>query len=116
MSMNQPVAYDKPRANRGGVRAATHEYCPPATGYMEHISAMGIATARVSKLTPIKLKTITGGPPEVTPTMNTPLSAVHLRNLLDTHIFPCSDQGTHDVTTLKLKPIIDSNPNERLSS
>lgn len=82
MSMNQPVAYDSPRANRGGVSAATHEYCPPATGYMEHISAMGIATARVSKLTPMKLKTMTGGPPEVTPTMKTPLSAVHLPHLL----------------------------------
>lgn len=54
---------------------------------MEHISAMGIATARVSKLTPMKLKTITGGPPEVTPTMNTPLSAVHLMKLLDTSLF-----------------------------
>jgi hypothetical protein len=54
---------------------------------MEHISAMGIATARVSKLTPMKLEIITGGPPEVTPTMNTPLSAVHLRDLLDTQGF-----------------------------
>jgi hypothetical protein len=84
---------------------------------MEHISAMGIATARVSKLTPMKLKTITGGPPEVTPTMNTPLSAVHLRNLLGTQLFALGvGKGTHDVTTLKLKPIIDSNPKERLSS
>ena len=39
---------------------------------------MGIATAMVKRLTPMKLKTITGGPPEVTPTINTPLRAVHL--------------------------------------
>jgi hypothetical protein len=51
---------------------------------MEHISAMGMATAKVSKLTPMKLNIITGGPPEVTPTMNTPLSAVHLGILLET--------------------------------
>lgn len=78
MSMNQPVTNEKPRANFGGVRAATQEYCPPATGYIEHISAMGIATASVRILTPMKLKTMTGGPPEVTPTMKTPLRAVHL--------------------------------------
>jgi hypothetical protein len=76
--MNHPVTYERPRATFGGASAATHEYCPPATGYIEHISAMGIATARVNKLTPIKLKIITGGPPEVTPTMKTPLNAVHL--------------------------------------
>jgi len=57
---------------------ATHEYCPPATGYMEHISAMGYATARVSKQTTSQLYTITGGPPALTPTMKTPLSAVQL--------------------------------------
>lgn len=93
MSMNQPVAYDRPRANRGGVSAATHEYCPPATGYIEHISAMGIATAKVSKLTPMKLKTMTGGPPEVTPTINTPLSAVHLGILLDTQVPSAEGKG-----------------------
>lgn len=31
----------------------------------------------------MKLKTITGGPPEVTPTMKTPLRAVHLDFQLD---------------------------------
>lgn len=49
---------------------------------------MGIATARVKSDTPMKLNTMTGGPPELTPTMNTPLRAVHLeesqpRNLVD---------------------------------
>jgi hypothetical protein len=52
---------------------------------MEHISAMGIATARVRRLTPMKLNTMTGGPPEVTPTINTPLKAVHLTSQ---HAFP----------------------------
>lgn len=78
MSINHPVTYERPRAYLVGVRAATHEYWPPATGYIEHISAMGIATANVRSETPIKLNIITGGPPELTPTMNTPLKAVHL--------------------------------------
>jgi hypothetical protein len=65
---------------------------------MEHISAMGIATASVRRLTPMKLNTMTGGPPDVTPTINTPLKAVH------------------DVTMLKLKPIIPNRPKVRLSS
>lgn len=76
--MNHPVMYDNSREILGGAKAATHEYWPPATGYIEHISAMGMATARVRRLTPMKLKTITGGPPDVTPTIKTPLNAVHL--------------------------------------
>jgi hypothetical protein len=76
--MNHPLMYDSPRAIFGGARAATHEYCPPAIGYMEHISAMGSATASVKRLTPMKLNTMTGGPPDVTPTIKTPLKAVHL--------------------------------------
>jgi hypothetical protein len=79
ISINHPVTYERPRAYLGGVKAATQEYWPPATGYMEHISAMGIATARVRSETPIKLNTITGGPPELTPTIKTPLRAVHLK-------------------------------------
>jgi len=78
VNMNQPATYENPRATLGGARMATHEYCPPATGYMEHISAMGYATARVSKQTTSQLYTITGGPPALTPTMKTPLSAVQL--------------------------------------
>lgn len=49
---------------------------------MEHISAIGIATARERKLTPIKLNTMTGGPPAEIPMMKTPLSAVHLHGLV----------------------------------
>lgn len=79
--MNQPVTYDNPRAIFGGASAATHEYWPPETGSMLHISAIGIATASVRRLTPMKLKIITGGPPDVTPTTNTPLRAVHLESL-----------------------------------
>lgn len=55
MSMNHPEIYENPLAMLGGASAATHEYCPPATGNMEHISAMGMATANDSRLTPIKL-------------------------------------------------------------
>lgn len=78
ISINQPLTYDRPRAILGGANAATQEYCPPATGYIEHISAIGIATARVMMLMARKLKTMTGGPPEVIPTTKTPHSAVHL--------------------------------------
>ena len=38
--MNHPVTHDAPRAMLGGARTATQEYCPPAVGYVEHISAM----------------------------------------------------------------------------
>lgn len=62
----------------GGANAATQEYWPPATGYIEHISAIGTATARVTTLIARKLNTMTGGPPEVIPTMKTPHSAVQL--------------------------------------
>jgi hypothetical protein len=110
--------YDSPRAIFGGARAATQEYCPPATGYMEHISAIGIATASVRRLTPTKLNTMTGGPPDVTPTMKTPLKAVHL---IIQHKFPTRNRernewNAYDVTMLKLKPIIPKRPKVRLSS
>lgn len=99
------------------MRAATHEYWPPATGYIEHISAMGIATASVRSETPMKLKIITGGPPELTPTMKTPLNAVHLLSCQWCFVMVIHDLiGSHDVTTLKLKPIMLNRPNERLSS
>lgn len=38
--MNQPVTHDMPLAMLGGANTATQEYCPPATGYAEQISAM----------------------------------------------------------------------------
>lgn len=79
MSMNQPSTKERHLAIFGGANSATHEYWPPATGYMWHISAMGMTTERVRKLTPMKLNTMTGGPPDVTPTIKTPLSAVQLR-------------------------------------
>lgn len=78
---------------------------------------MGMATARVKMLTPMKLKTITGGPPEVTPTIKTPLRAVHLSRYVSSAIFSGPGDGdAHDVTTLKLKPIILRRPKDRLSS
>jgi len=51
--MNQPVIQDIPLATLGGARTATQEYCPPARGYAEHISAIEYATARPKILTPI---------------------------------------------------------------
>jgi hypothetical protein len=59
---------------------ATQEYWPPATGHIEHISAIGRAMVIARKQTAIQLYIITGGPPALTPTMNTPLSAVQLYN------------------------------------
>lgn len=82
---------------------------------MEHISAIGMATARVRRLTPMKLNTITGGPPDVTPTMKTPLRAVHLFALVRS-VSSSRAGNAHDVTTLKLNPIILSRPKDRLSS
>lgn len=77
---------------------ATQEYCPPATGYAEHISAIEYATASENAQMPIQDHIITGGPPDSTPTINTPPRAVQL------------------VTILKLKPIMPSRPNDRFSS
>lgn len=45
--MNHPVTQLETRAILGGARTATQEYCPPATGSAEHISAIEYATARV---------------------------------------------------------------------
>ena len=67
--MNQPVTQDIPLANFGGASAATHEYCPPAIGYVEHISAIEYATAREQMQIPIHEYIITGGPPDCTPTI-----------------------------------------------
>lgn len=100
----------------GGAKAATQEYCPPATGYMEHISAMGIATAIVTALTAMKLNTITGGPPEVMPTMNTPHNAVQLLRLAIGSPNAWAGVNTNEVTMLKLNPIMPKRPKDRLSS
>jgi hypothetical protein len=64
----------------------------------------------------MKLNTITGGPPDVTPTMNTPLSAVHLHKVSKYFIQYVWNGFTHEVTTLKLNPIMPSNPKVRFSS
>lgn len=63
----------------------------------------------------MKLKTMTGGPPDVTPTMKTPLRAVQLEIPLRKRD-PRWLSRTHEVTMLKLKPIILSRPKDRLSS
>lgn len=58
---------------------ATHEYWPPLTGHLAHISAMARAMNKVITQTPIQPNIITGGPPASTPIINTPLKAVQLR-------------------------------------
>ena len=58
---------------------ATHEYWPPLTGHLAHISAMASAINSVTTQTPIQPNIITGGPPASTPMMKTPLKAVQLR-------------------------------------
>lgn len=57
---------------------ATHEYWPPATGQLEHISAIARAMKMVNTQTPIQPKIMTGGPPAWMPMMKPPLKAVQL--------------------------------------
>ena len=86
--MNQPQTYEAPLAHRLGASMATQEYCPPATGYALHISAMEYATVRAKRQTATHPQIITGGPPDSTPMVRTPLNAVQ------------------EVTILNEKPII----------
>ena len=85
-------------AQRVGARIATQLYCPPATGYALHISAMEYATASVTRQTQSQPQTMTGGPPLSTPMIRTP------------------DRAVQDVTMLKEKPTIPRSPKLRLSS
>ena len=98
MSINHPQTYENPLDHFCGARIAHQLYCPPATGYAEHISAMLYATARLNTQTPIQLQTMTGGPPLSAPMIKTP------------------ERALHEVTIEKLKPIIPTRPKLRLSS
>jgi hypothetical protein len=103
----------------------TQLYCPPATGYSEHISAIEYATHNETTLIPIQPQIMTGGPPALTPVTKTPPRALQLhactrQNLVFPRFVPSKTRWhgstTYHVTMEKLKPIIPSNPKERLSS
>lgn len=98
MIMNHPVIYENCLRTLFGERIYTHEYCPPATGYSEHISAIEYATHNETQLIPIHPQIMTGGPPALTPETSTPPRALQ------------------HVTTENEKPIIPSRLKDLWSS
>jgi len=98
ISINHPQRYERPLAHFGGASRATQLYCPPATGYAEHISASEYATVREKKQTATHPQIMVGGPPDSTPMMRTPLNAVQ------------------EVTMLNEKPTIPSRLKLRFNS